>query len=488
MVRKMYLTLSDGQLKWTKLDKSYDIMYNAQTGERIEMTDNHEENRRNLTKHFGIDKKLWKAFDRACFWAKFWSYVVLQLKLLNPIALRLVWPFVASFYHRYALRSTTDVLHELGFSPEAAGAITYHWGDHGVPPSRSPFFLTALLDRHYKGGGYFPRGGSSSIARTLTAAIERRGGHVFALAPVEKILTKKNIFNQYVANGVRIHGQDILVNKFVVSGAGFLTTFGIGDHGLVDANAGAAQRTLMRKSKGATIVNPCISDLSLFIGLDRCDNDLKLPAQNIWHISKEYGWNHDRAWQAMMTDSSPTASTAEHTPFLFISNESAKDPDFSLKYPGKSTSEVIAICRFDLFNDWATSTHETRDKDYLALKERLTESYLDAFYFHFPQTRGHVCFTSLGTPLTMNKFLGRCQGEVYALDHDISRFNSWCVQRALHPQTCVKNLYMTGEDAFLVSVTASMLSGFITAARATWGGWFDALPFVLRGLPDVMFG
>ena len=70
VIRRMYDELSDGQLKWNKLDRSYDIMYNASTGERLEMTDDHGENRRKLTEHFGICSESWKLFDRACFWAK----------------------------------------------------------------------------------------------------------------------------------------------------------------------------------------------------------------------------------------------------------------------------------------------------------------------------------------------------------------------------------------------------------------------------------
>ena len=54
----MYDRLSDGQLKWTKLDRTYDVMYNAQTGERIEMTDDHKDNRKRLTEHFNIDAKV----------------------------------------------------------------------------------------------------------------------------------------------------------------------------------------------------------------------------------------------------------------------------------------------------------------------------------------------------------------------------------------------------------------------------------------------
>lgn len=185
-------------------------------------------------------------------------------------------------------------------------------------------------------------------------------------------------------------------------------------------------------------------------------------------------------------------STADQTPFLFISNESAKDPDWPLTHPNKSTSEVIAVVKSSLFEEWANTTHEAREKDeeYVALKQHLTKSFLEAFYLHFPKARGHVVYTSLGTPLTMNKFLGRCHGEVYALDHDISRFDGVDVQRALHPQTCVENLFLTGEDAFVVSVTACMLSGYVTAARASWGSWFSVPPTLLKliiGLPQVFF-
>ena len=146
VVRDMYDKLSDGQLKWSKIDRTYDVMYNSETGERIEVTDDHGENRKKLTEHFGIDKATWKKFDKACFCAKFWSYVVLQLKLWHPMVLRCVWPLVALPYKKYALQSTTDALNEIGFTPDAAGAIVYHWGDHGVPPGKCPFFLTALLD------------------------------------------------------------------------------------------------------------------------------------------------------------------------------------------------------------------------------------------------------------------------------------------------------------------------------------------------------
>jgi all-trans-retinol 13,14-reductase len=303
------------QLKWSKIDRSYDIVYNGTTSERIEMTEDHDENRKVLSEHFGITSVQWKSFHRAKFYAKFWSYVVLQLKLWHPLILRVMWPFVAWPYRRYALRSTTDVLRDCGFSSEAAGALTYHYGDHGTPPASSPFFMTALLDTHYKGGAFFPKGGSRSIAATLIAAIERRGGYVFASSPVEKILTHRNMFEQPSAYGVRVKGVDVLTRQFVVSDAGIIKTFGMDsdqdsiDQALVNAEHGAVQRALLHKNKDEKhdAVSACISDLCLFIGLDRSDKDLGLIAQNIWHV---HDWNHDEAWQKMSNDTSAGKFTA----------------------------------------------------------------------------------------------------------------------------------------------------------------------------------
>jgi hypothetical protein len=142
MVRKMYDELSDGQLKWVKLDRVYDVIYNGSTGERIEMTDDHELNRKVLTEHFGISAQSWKAFDRKKICAKFWSLLVLQLKLWPPIVLRILWPFVMVPYRHFALRSTTEVLQECCFSPEAIGALTYHYGEFNVVQiSLTYFFL-----------------------------------------------------------------------------------------------------------------------------------------------------------------------------------------------------------------------------------------------------------------------------------------------------------------------------------------------------------
>jgi len=65
--------------------------------------------------------------------------------------------------------------------------------------------------RHCNGGGYFPCGGSGSIDKTMTAAIEGRGGQVFSISKVEEIITKKTILilGQYKAVGVCVRGVEV---------------------------------------------------------------------------------------------------------------------------------------------------------------------------------------------------------------------------------------------------------------------------------------
>ncbi len=155
---------------------------------------------------------------------------------------------------------------------------------------------------------------------------------MFASSPVEQILTTKNLFGCHSAYGVRIHGVDVLVKRFVVSDAGVMKTFGIDEndkHALVSGKAGAAQRSLLRKDENVSVVevddgifevtsakkcsrvSPCASDLSLFIGLDRSDKDLGLLAQNIWHL---HDWDHDKAFQNMLSHT----SAGEFVPLMYI--------------------------------------------------------------------------------------------------------------------------------------------------------------------------
>jgi hypothetical protein len=75
---------------------------------------------------------------------------------------------------------------------------------------------------------------------------------------------------------------------------------------------------------------------------------------------------------------------------------------------------------------------------------------LEALYKQLPQCEGRVAYADVGSPLTNDFYLGSVKGEVYGLEHTVERYATLNAQLALHPQTTVRGLFMTGQDTMNV--------------------------------------
>ena len=144
---------------------------------------------------------------------------------------------------------------------------------------------------------------------------------------------------------------------------------------------------------------------------------------------------------------------------------------------------IVALTDSRWFNKFKHTTHANRDKEYELIKDKMTTTLLDILYLHFPTTKGRVEFTSMGTPLSTNKYLGRAVGEIYNLDHTEARFKTLNTQLALHPQTTVGDLYMTGQDVVAVSVEGAALGGLFAASRASLMALVLVVPIALCCFP-----
>ena len=345
------------------------------------------------------------------------------------------------------------------------------------------------MESHYDGGAFFPTGGSASIAKTLVAAILRRGGKVYSASPVERILTQENMWGNHAAIGVCIRGVRVLTRKGVISGSGFTKTFETGAGGnaplVSDKRVSAAQLALIHRNN----VNKSPFKLSnaffyLFVGLNGTDQELGLPGQNVWHLKD---WNLDEALQNLLHADDIQEALDSEPPLVFLSNESAKDPEYTKRHPGKSTVTMVAWTNPGWFRRWNETKHGSRGIEYEAIKVKMTETLLKVLYLHFPKTKGKVAIAELGTPLSVNKYLGRTNGEIYNLDHNVSRFDSLGAHLALHPQTTIKNLYLAGQDTTVVSIEGAAMSGYMAAARLSFYALlFVCLPVALSCLPGFI--
>src|SRR5690606_40019212 len=108
----------------------------------------------------------------------------------------------------------------------------------------------------------------------------------------------------------------------------------------------------------------------------------------------------------------------------YLSFPSRKDPDWPNRHPGKSTIEIVAPAPYQWFSQWQDKPWGKRGADYEALKAQWSERLLAHLYRHFPQTRPHVDFHELSTPLSTRYFCRYQHGEIYGLNHTPQRFQT----------------------------------------------------------------
>lgn len=338
---------------------------------------------------------------------------------------------------RNARRTTREVLDEVGASPRLAGVLTAQWGDYGLPPSQSSFFIHALVAGHYLWGGSYPIGGSGRIAETIVPVIESRNGAVYTSAEVETILVEKGR-----ATGVRLTDGNELFAPLVISDAGAHLTF-------TDLVPEASEFASLTAAGGLQELS--MSHVCLYVGLNRTAEELGLTKPNLWVYPSD---DHDGNLARYAAD--PTAPL----PVAYISFPSAKDPDFGRRYPGKATLEVIGFAPFAWFAPWQGERWSKRGTEYEALKDGLVARLLEQLHQHVPQVDGAIEHMELSSPLSTIHFTGHAEGAVYGLAATPQRF----AEQKLRPRTAIKGLYLTGVDVATPGVAGGLMGAMLTAS------------------------
>jgi all-trans-retinol 13,14-reductase len=364
-------------------------------------------------------------------------------KAMPRMPARLFGGLLRAPFLRLARRTTGDVLDRLGASRELKAVLSAQWGDYGLPPGQSSFGVHAIVTSHYFGGAAYPIGGAASIARSLIPTIERAGGAVVVDAAVEEVLVERG-----EAAGVRMHDGREFRARCVVSDAGVRATI----EGLLPPHAPVEARRMATRVRA---LPPSLGHLCLYVGLDSQRMATRPEAANLWIHP---GVDFDRNLSAYVAD--PNAPF----PFLFISFPSAKDPSFSVRFPGHETIEMVTLAPYEHFSRWEGTRWRHRGAEYEASKQQLAARLLSELHRHVPCSRGAVKTWELSTPLSTRHFVGAAHGEIYGIAHTPARF----VSRDLRPSTPVHRLYLTGQDVGTCGVMGA-LSGAVAAASAILG-------------------
>ena len=328
--------------------------------------------------------------------------------------------------------------------PFARAVLSAQAGDHGLAPSRAPAVLHALVQQHYFGGAYFPKGGGFAIPRAFLRALKRAGGELRLRAPVSRILLDGHGAARRAA-GVRLADGTELRARHVVSNADPTLTYGR----LLDpADLPPALARRLRR------VTHSLSALSHFFAVDMDLRAAGLTSANVWYARTP---DVERFL-------SPLSSLDAPLPGAFLTATTLKDPD-KRGPDGHHTLEAFAFVDAEAFSRWAHTRYGERPEDYKALKRDLTARLLATLDEVVPGLSERVVFSELGTPLTNAHFVAAPGGNLYGLEKRFGQLGP----NAFPTVGPVPGLYLCGASTPAGhGVFGATLSG-LDAAKAVLG-------------------
>ncbi|MGA2480283.1 MAG: FAD-dependent oxidoreductase [Spirochaetia bacterium] len=443
MLRLIMDYLTRGRLQWNRMPPVFErFLY---PGLSVEEPSDPAAYRGNLLAAFPGEEKALRKYFRAIAAATRW-HTRDYLARFAPAPFSAFLRAINLPGRRQALSTTADVLSGLTRDVRLRAVLASQWGDYGLPPGQSAFAIHALIVSHYLHGAYYPRGGSSRIARLIEPVIEAAGGECRLSHEVQEVLVEGGR-----AIGVRVTDRNgaaprelQILAPLVISDAGARNTF---LRLLPAGQAAGARRELETVPTGESAV-------TLYVGLGESPASLGIRGENVWIYSD---YDHD----------SPAQGTGDlmagRPGSCYLSFPSMKSGDAR-----GHTAEIIAFASASDFARWQGQPWKQRKADYYELKEKISDGLLALVEKHIPGFSRLVTYRELSTPLSIEHFTNRGFGEMYGIPVTPRRYRMRC----LRVKTPVRGLLLAGSDVSSLGIAGALMGGVAAAARAVGLGGF----------------
>ena len=467
-LRRLFDLVTGGATEWCRLDDNFDqAICTGDAGtdvfEEVNFYADYARTEKDLRNSFlqRAEKEGVSKVFRAIYYAEMFLGGWLVSKTLRPFLRRLLSPLLMLPARGIMNVTTKDKLASFADSKRFAGIFTYLYGDYGICPAASPWGVTAMVLNHWRGGAYYPLGGSSSLAIGACEVIRKSGSLALCAAPVKEIVVENG-----VCKGVRLEkGGDFIPARMVVSNAGVRNTYLklLSSDALRHVRSREFVEKLQEHDRKIPEdlggLSPSVALLSLFVGLDKSAADCGVPSSNKWVVPS---WDHDKNMLDFYGDSS------KPFPAVFIGSNSAKDSSYETRFgKDRGSLTVIAPVDYAVFAKWETGRVHNRGEGYDDVKKMWEDRLLKELYRQCPGCEGHVVFKDLGTPLSNNYYLGVSKGEVYGLSHSCDR--TWNHAAEIGCWTDINGLFLSGQDVALAGIAGALLGGALCSAAMSTG-------------------
>lgn len=180
---------------------------------------------------------------------------------------------------------------------------------------------------------------------------------------------------------------------------------------------------------------------------------LGLQGENYWIYD---GYDHDAIY-AQRNDLVGGKVTG-----AYVSYPSMKNPESR-----GHTAEIIAFMDAEPFIQWENEPWRRRGEDYEQLKERISDALGTFIEEQLPGFEELIEYRELATPITTEHFTNHRNGNIYGLPSIPEKFKAiW-----LGPNTPIRDLYLTGSDAWSFGIVGAMMSGVLATAVAMRRPW-----------------
>ena len=338
-------------------------------------------------------------------------------------------------FHRWAGRTTAEVIDELISDPKLAAVLSAQWATYGGKPEEASFAFHGMVMGHYLEGAGYPVGGAGAIAKGLVPVIEAAGGSARAGTPVAEILLEDG-----KAVGVRTNLGEEFNAPVIVSAIG----------------AGETVKHLLpediRQQSWAQEIatfKPSVCHFDLYLGFE---GDIAKHGATPWNHWFYDSWDTSNAiWTG--GDDEPFAAA-------FVSFSSLKNPAHDPGPANKHTADVMIWADWSSVEKFADGGAAEHPEEWAAFKQSVESRLLDFFKEKFPDLAPLIAFHELGTPLATEYFTGHEKGGFYGVETTPRRILS----DALNARTLVPGLFLSGQDVMSPGIAGALAGGMFTAA------------------------
>lgn len=310
--------------------------------------------------------------------------------------------------------------------------------DGGPPSKKQSSFLNLSIIKHFEEGSYYPIGGTGTIAKNIIHYIESKGNQVLVNAPVTNIIVKNN-----KTRGVQLGDKKntILYCSNVVSTIGLYNTY----------------KKILPKEYSNDIdyvfenVTSNVTYNMMYLGINKSREEFNFKDCNYW-ISPDSNSN-DKIEEFEKNQDSDI-------PIIFIASNSAKDPEYNINNPNKSTLLVATWATIDQFSHLTNSSEKSKQRnyEYNHSKHIFSERLMKCLFTYFPNIKQEdIVYKNVSTPETFEYYLGR--KNIYGLDSTTERYKT---MRNIRPETNIKGFYISGHDLISLGFGGALTSGLVT--------------------------